>query len=92
MQWLDGPLATDLAAVPLPGRAPLVLMIGRGRLTLRTPLETPDAAELERWVGLFETAMREARRAATQTFDITAPSTQPSLWTSSGMPGSEEPK
>jgi hypothetical protein len=89
MQWLDGPLSTDLAAVPLPGRAPLVLMIGRGRLTLRTALGTPDVAELETWVRLFETAMREARRVASQGYDQSAPSTQPSLWSASAQPPDE---
>jgi len=88
--WLEGRLAAALHGLALKPDRPFVLMIGRGRITLRTLLETPDAAELERFVCLFETALREARRAATLTFDVAAPSTQPSLWSSSGMPGSED--
>ena len=41
---------------------PLVLMIGRGRLMLRTALPVADVATLQVWLRLFEIAMREARR------------------------------
>jgi hypothetical protein len=92
VQWLEGPLASALAALPLPPTAPLVLMIGRGRLTLRTAMATPDPAELEAWVRLFEVAMREARRVATLHADKSAPSTQPSMWSASALPPDEEPK
>jgi len=88
-QWLDGPLSTALAATTLPPSTPLVLMIGRGRLTLRTALEVPDAQDIEPWVRLFETAMREARRVASQNFEAGAPSTQPSLWSASALPPEE---
>ena len=85
-QWLAGPVAEAIAAVKLPPTTPMVLMIGRGRLTLRTALETPEVDELEGWVKLFEIAMREARRVANQNIDQGAPSTQPSLWSASALP------
>jgi hypothetical protein len=85
-QWLEGPLRAALASMRLPQKVPLVLMISRGRLTLRTALPEPEARDLEPWVQLFETAMREARRVASQNLDASAPSTQPSLWSASAMP------
>lgn len=60
--WLQGPLATALAATATDPATPMVLMMGRGRLTLRTSLPTPDVASLQTWLRLFETAIREARR------------------------------
>lgn len=85
-QWLEGALATALQALPADPKRPVVLMIGRGRLALRTALAEPDARDLDDALRLFETAMREARRAAQGTFDSQGPSTQPSLWSSSAMP------
>jgi hypothetical protein len=63
-QWLDGPLAAALASHPLEIGQPLVLTIGRGRLTLRTALAEPDVPPLQSWLRLFETALRECRRVA----------------------------
>jgi len=91
-QWLAGPVAEAIAAVKLPPSTPMVLMIGRGRLTLRTALETPEVDELEGWVKLFEIAMREARRVANQNIDQGAPSTQPSLWSASALPPDDSRK
>ncbi|MDP3083840.1 MAG: hypothetical protein Q8N44_09150 [Rubrivivax sp.] len=79
-QWLQGPLTTALQAAPLVAGKPMVLMISRGRLSLRTAMADPDSADIEAWLRLFETAMREARRVASQGADPGAPSTQPSLW------------
>ncbi len=92
VQWLAGPLASALAATQLPPATPFVLMIGRGRLTLRSGMATPDPAELEAWIRLFETAMREARRVADQHQDKGAPSTQPSLWSASALPPDDSRK
>jgi hypothetical protein len=86
-RWLEGPLPEQLAAAPGTPADPLVLMIGRGRLILRTSLVEPDVELLERWITVFETAMSEARRVATEAGDGSAPSTQPSLWAASAMPG-----
>jgi hypothetical protein len=96
LQWLDGPLPTALARAPLgdgPQAAdsrPLVLMIGRGRLTLRTALDEPDTAVLDTWIRLFETALREVARGGDPGPDATPhASTQPGSFTATG--GSESP-
>ena len=89
-RWVEGALATALAATGLKAEHPLVLMIGRGRRALRTECKEPSAAQLDGWVKLFETAVREARRAHQQSAEAHAPSTQPSLWSSSTLPTAEE--
>jgi hypothetical protein len=43
-------------------------------------------------VRFFETAMREARRVANEHGDSNAPSTQPSMWQTSALPGDEREK
>ena len=91
-QWLQGPLSAALASTRLPPATPFVLMISRGRLTLRTALPEPEARDLERWVQLFETAMREARRVANQSPEAGVASTQPSLWSASEMAPGDGPK
>lgn len=90
-QWLHGPLTNALAALSLPERHPLVLMIARSRLVLRTQLNDTDDSQLEALRRLFETALREARRVAEQdSGGAQAPaSTQPSLWSASTMPKDE---
>lgn len=89
VQWLEGPLAAALAAHPLAPATPIVLMIGRGRLMLRTALAVPDVDTVQAWLALFETAMREARRVANDSPESLSPSTQPSLWSTSALPGDE---
>ena len=90
--WLEGPLTQGLAALRIAPEVPLVLMIGRGRLMLRTAVAEADAATLQGWLRVFETAMREARRVATEHSDSIAPSTQPSMWQTSALPGQEHEK
>ena len=90
-QWLDGALATSLAAMPHRNPQPMVLMIGRGRLLLRTQCNEPSRQAVDAWVKVFETALREARRVATQTASANAPSTQPSLWSANALPTSDDP-
>jgi hypothetical protein len=91
--WLQGPLTQALAALRVEAETPVVLMIGRGRLMLRTALAEPEVASLQAWLRLFEAAMREARRVANDSSDAISPSTQPSLWSTSALPGDErEPK
>jgi hypothetical protein len=88
MRWIDGPLADAVRAAPGTPSDPIVLMIARGHLMLRTGLVEPEPELLERWLHVFETAMREARRVIAEAGDMApAPSTQPSLWASSAMPG-----
>lgn len=65
-QWLQGALTPALLAAPLAPGQPFVLMIARGRLTLRTALTDPTPVVLDAWLKLFTTAVREARRTAEQ--------------------------
>jgi hypothetical protein len=92
LQWLAGPLTQSLLALRVEPTVPMVLMIGRGRLMLRTALAEPDLPALQGWLRLFESAMREARRVASDASDANAPSTQPSLWSASALPGDERDK
>jgi hypothetical protein len=62
LQWLAGALTPALVAWPLPAEVPLVLMITRGRLQLRTALPDPHSPALHQALRLFETALFEARR------------------------------
>lgn len=64
LAWLRGALTDALALRATQTAAPLVLMIGRSRLMLRTALEDPTVPELQRNLAVFETALREARRVA----------------------------
>lgn len=89
--WLEGPLSQSLAALHIEPSVPLVLMIGRGRLMLRTALPEPQVQQLQTWLRLFETAIREARRVAQEVGDTATPSSMPSVWPPSVQPD-EEPK
>ncbi len=91
MQWLAGTLSQSLAAVRAESGRPMVLMIGRGRLMLRTSLADAEPKSLQMWLRLFESAMREAQRVAADGApdDNTSPSTRPSLWPASALPGDE---
>ena len=88
-QWLQGPLTQAITTLRIDPATPLVLMIGRGRLMLRTALPEAEVELLQKWLRLFETAMREARRVANDSSDSISPSTQPSMWSSSALPGDE---
>ncbi len=92
VQWLQGPLSQALAGARLDADTPIVLMIGRGRLMLRTALPEAQVASLQAWLRLFETAMREARRVANESSESLSPSTHPSLWSTSALPGDERQK
>jgi hypothetical protein len=92
LQWLAGPLTQSLVALRAEPSQPLVLMMGRGRLMLRTQLAEPELPALQQWLRLFESAMREARRVANESTDAISPSTQPSLWSTSALPGQEREK
>jgi hypothetical protein len=71
---------------------PVVLMVGRGRLMLRTAQPEPHVGQLQGWLRLFETAIREARRVANDNPDSLSPSQPPSVWHQSALPGSEREK
>ena len=84
-QWIGGPLAHALAALPAESGRPLVLMIARRRLCLRTALAHPDTARLDTWLALFATAVKEAQRVIIDDREAHA-STQPSLFSASVLP------
>lgn len=87
--WLKGPLSAALATLAPDPVQPLVLMMARGRLTLRTAMPTPDVASLQPWLRLFETAIREARRVAAETPQPPAEADAPSAWSASALPEEE---
>jgi len=91
-QWLDGALSQVLSAQSVEADVPVVLMIGRGRLMLRTALADADVAPVQHWLRVFETAMREARRVSNDTTDSVSQSAPPSLWSTSALPGEEHDK
>lgn len=63
-RWLSGDTGQALAGMSLADGQPMVLMLNRGRLTLRTPLENPDIGSLVPWLRLFEVATRGAVAAS----------------------------
>lgn len=83
-QWLSSPLNDALAAsmASVTEDHPVALTIARGRLTLRTAMDEPDAPQLAQWVSVFEHALREARRLGEEWRDASGAgqTTQPSLW------------
>lgn len=82
-QWLVGPLSSRLVEARgswLAAADPLLLIAQRGRLTLRTAMEEPDATRLRALVGLFETGLREGRRAVEAWTASAHASTHPSLF------------
>ena len=83
MSWLDGPLTPALLAAPLAAGQPLVLMVAKGRVTLRTALPEPQPRDLDQWLLLFNAAVREARRMADADHSSDGASTQPSLFSPS---------
>ena len=92
MRWLvmfDGPLAAQLQGLRVEEGVPVVLMIGRGRLMLRTPQAEPDVAQLQAWVRFAECAIREARRVEAENPESGPQSEPPSVWQQSALPGSE---
>ncbi len=91
-QWLEGALSQSIVALKVDAETPLVMMIGRGRLMLRTALPDAQVPALQTWLRVFETAMREARRVANESSDSISPSTQPSTWSTSALPGDEREK
>ena len=62
--WLTGTLATQLQGLNVAPEQPIVLTVGRGRLTLRTALAEAAVPQLQAWLGLFEVALSAARGAA----------------------------
>jgi hypothetical protein len=86
MQWLEGGFSEALLAAPVPPSQPLVLLIARGRLTLRTALDEPTPESLGTMLRLFHSALREARRVGDPQSPSEMPSTQPSLFNGAEPP------
>jgi hypothetical protein len=87
--WLEGPLTASLAGVIAPADVPVVLMIGRGRLMLRTAVPDAQIGVVQGWLRVFETAIREARRVVEEGATTDTQATAPSLWPPSALPGGE---
>jgi hypothetical protein len=90
--WLEGPLTASLAGVTAAPDVPVVLMIGRGRLMLRTAVPDAKIGAVQGWLRVFETAIREARRVADAGAVSDTLATSPSLWPPSALPGDERKK
>lgn len=88
LAWLEGGLTTALLAAPVVTGQPMVLMISRGRMTLRTALAEPVPADLDAWLQLFVAALREARRVADLQHEAAHASTQPSMFSVTRGPDS----
>ena len=93
LRWLQGELTTSLAALATPGNVPVVLMIGRGRLMLRTALADAQIGPVQGWLRVFETAIREARRVAEENaVEDSQSGSSPSHWPPSALPADERQK
>jgi len=62
-RWLEGPLAAALADVPLAAGQPVVLLVSRGRVGLRTALPEPTVVQVGAWVAVFEAALGAVLKA-----------------------------
>ena len=87
--WLQGPLSAALEAYPRDDTTPLVIMIARGRLTLRTALAQPELRAVQSALRLFETALRESERTARAKIEPAPASSVPSSWTAGETKGSD---
>ncbi len=94
-QWLSGALSDALVATVEVVRSdqPVALTIGRGRLTLRTELQQPDATKLAIWFSVFEQAMRTARSVGAEWREAKAgdQATQPAAWANGDTVRQPEP-
>lgn len=75
-QWLAGPLSAALLGLKVDPANAFVLMIGRGRVTLRTELDDATPGTVEPHLRVFEVAVREARRTAGQAAAAPKPPTR----------------
>jgi hypothetical protein len=89
LQWLKGPLSQSLANIALEPLTPVVLMIGRGRLMLRTPAAQPDVKLMTDWLQVFEAAITQAQRVARDDPDTVSSTKAGAPWSTSALPGDE---
>jgi hypothetical protein len=90
--WLDGALAQQLAASSswLAADRPLVLVVQRGRLTLRCLQPRPDLPDLRATLGLFGAAMAGARRVGSELARGAIAGDRPTSWgPPSAMPAAD---
>jgi hypothetical protein len=82
LSWLEGPLAAKLAttAAWLPAEHALVLVVQRGRLTLRCALEQPELPAMKAALALFDLALTAARRVGNQIAQGQIGGDRPSTW------------
>ena len=68
LQWLSGALREALTATIGEVRSdqPFVLVVSRGRLTLRTAMRAPDDGKLAMWFSVFEQALTAARNVGNE--------------------------
>lgn len=80
--WLDAALVKQLGAAPdwLPEPLPLVLMMQRGRLTLRCALPQPDVVALRAALALFGAALTAARRVGDEIGQGKIGAGRPTAW------------
>jgi len=93
LSWLDKPLVDqlDASAAWQPANQTLIMVVQRGRLTLRCPLSEPSLPELQGAIGLFVVALAAARRVATELMQGKIGSERPSSWgPPSAMPPADE--
>lgn len=91
--WLDAPLVKQLADAAgwLPEPLPLVLVLQRGRLTLRCGLPQPDVAALRAGLGLFGAALTAARRVCDEIGQGRIGAGRPTAWgPPSAMPSADD--
>ena len=63
-RWLAGSVGPALAGADLAPTTPMVLMLNRGRLTLRTPLAEPTPSVLAGWLQVMACAVESALEAS----------------------------
>jgi hypothetical protein len=93
LSWLDKPFVDQLDASPAwqPANQTLILVVQRGRLTLRCPLSEPVLPELQGAISLFVVALAAARRVAIELMQGKFGSERPSSWgPPSAMPPADE--
>jgi hypothetical protein len=92
--WLDGPLSKQLEAAPswLPEPLPLLIVVQRGRMTLRCAMPEPEVTALRGALGLFGVALVAARRVGNEMAQRGIGGGRPSTWGSpSAMPPVDTP-
>lgn len=84
-EWLAGDLTPALATLPHAAAQPLVLIVARRRLSLRSALAQPNVEDLQRCVQLFDCALNAARKVAIDFSEAATASTMPSLFPTSAV-------